>query len=193
MYQAGSLESKCILVSTYFSVFLMHWIKRKQLCSGGSIGRLLSWFSSAGKPDYFTLEIYALNFFPLLFYCISRSLLFHNPSPAPSGSMDALPQKLNTSCSESRAQVNHNSPIPVGRIKCSGEPFWVPPGIVPLPLTRNNYSQNTLCGSYGGYMWCFALGGTGSYSSMYRACSELREASFSRTVPEPTCKTFDIS
>lgn len=84
----------------------------------------------------------------LLFNCISRSLLFHSVSPAPSGSMDALPQKLDTSRSESRAQVSHNSPTPVGRTKCPGEPFWLPSGIVPLPITRNKHSQKHTLGSY---------------------------------------------
>lgn len=133
---------------SYFYLFCWFSIalNKNSFAEVSSLGKLVSWFSSAWKPDTFTLETCALNLFHLLFNCINRSLLLYSLSPGfgsstHSGSMPALPKKLNTTSSESRVGVSHNTSISVSITNCPGMPFRVLPCVVPLPITRNKYSK----------------------------------------------------
>lgn len=163
MYQAGRLTG----IQMHSYVYLFSWFsnalnkKKNSFAEVGSLGRLVSWFSSSGKTDSFTLEICAVNFFHLLFNCINRSLLFYSLPPAFGfsthlGSMHALPKKLNTTSSESRVRVSHNTSIPVNVTKCPGVPLWVLPCIDPLSFTRNKYSKTTLWFIWRLYVVCYA-------------------------------------
>lgn len=115
----------------YSNAFLFSWFssafnkKKTSFAEVGGLGRLVSSFSSAGILDSFTLEICALNLFQLISNCVNRSILFYSLSAA-LRNMHVFP-KLNTTNSESRVGVSHNTTILVSTKKFPGMPVWVLP------------------------------------------------------------------
>jgi len=164
--------------------------KKTSFAEVGSLGRFVSWFSSAGKTDSFTLEICTLNLFHFLFNCNNRSLLFHSLSPVFGfsthlGSVHALVKQLTTTSSESRVRASHRASVPVSITKCPGMPSWVLACLVPLPITRNKYSTKhtlqlirRLCVAHYAHRWNTEL-------LLHREDMLTTAIAFSRTVPDP--------